>query len=396
MPRNFNLSGIGLGIYLLGLGIGYIIQQNSGFNILSFWLRLYPVLAILLGLDYILANTGRTARVFAKPNGFVAAIIVLIIAVGLISSYISRFVPEDIHKFWYFDGFHQRRYNWHSSEFITTHDFKLPQGVTTVKLNNAFGDIRVETATGGSITAEARIKPNFPPKRDSNFRQAFQFTSEVQGSTLLITLQKPERLAEKRHININITMAIPKGLSVAVKNTAGNVEVDSIDGNLDVEMAAGNLEVQNVSRDLRVRNKFGTVTIGAVSGNASIVNHSGRVQAGRIIGNSHIESAFGEVILEECLGPVSARLKTGNLNLKLAQISGNSDIDIKMGNIELGLPAQARFTLDGECRMGEISTDFDVAVNRKIASVTANGAINGGGPLIQIKGKSGNIRVYKL
>jgi hypothetical protein len=61
MPRNFNLSGIGLGIYLLGCGISYTLHQTCNINVFSFWFRLYPVLAILLGLDFILANTHQPA-----------------------------------------------------------------------------------------------------------------------------------------------------------------------------------------------------------------------------------------------------------------------------------------------------------------------------------------------
>lgn len=399
MPRNFNLSGIGLGIYLLGLGISFILQQTGGLNILSFWLRLYPILAILLGLDYILANTGRTAQVIAKPSGLVVTIIIVIIAVGLISGFTSRFIKEDIQKFRYFEGFNQHHFDWrHRTQLIVEQDFKLPQGVNTIKITNAFGDIRIDTASNNTILAKAIIEQHFSHNHDTTLRHAFKFVGEVQGSTLLVTLQRPERLKEmkSRHLTAQISINVPKGLSVTVKNTAGNVEVVGVDGNLNIEMAAGNLEVQNVSRDLIVHNKFGTVNIGTVLGNANIISHSGRIQAGKIYGNSYIENSFGEVILEECYGPVTAKLKTGNMNLKLAKIDGNCDIDIKVGNIELGIPAKAQFTLDSECLMGEINSNFDVAVKRKIASATASGAINGGGPLIKIRGNSGNIRLYKL
>jgi hypothetical protein len=400
MRRNFNLSGIGLGLYLLGLGFSYLLLQSGGSNFLSFWSGLYPILIILLGLDYILANSERASYIFAKPNGLVVAIVIIITVVGLIHGFTAH-LQREIREFRNFHAFNQRHFEWHQGyQFSVNQDFQLPPGITTVKIENQFGDIRVNTAADKNISANARVRQPFFRRYNGNTRSFLKFAAEIQDRVFLITLQRPQgfrfKNMNKHDLNADITINIPKGLSVDVKNTAGNVDVAAVDGNLNVNMVAGTLEVQKVSQALTIRNKLGTVNVGAVYGNADIISHSGQIKVGKLYGSSYIENSFGELILDECHGPVTAKLKTGNLNIKLANVKGNCDIDIKMGNIDLGLPAEAKFTLDSECLMGEIHSDFNTPVKKDLTKASCTGAVNGGGPSVKIRSKSGNIRLYKL
>jgi hypothetical protein len=416
MPRNLNLSGIGLGIYIIGFGICYILQQTNGFHMIDFWLGLYPILVILLGLDFILANNNRTAKLFSKPSPMVVTIIILLIIFGSLNGLSFQTMKFTIPRLEHFGCFKDRSFNWNQGpRFTVDRNFKLPSGITTVKVQNQFGDIQVDSASDNTISAKAQIKMRFNHK--PLLQNQFRLVGEVQGDTLLIKLDAPPKRFgsfNRLYFNSNIILNVPNGLSVTVENSAGDVEVASISGNLNVEAIAGDVRIKSVGRDLKLSSKFGDVDIDNIMGNADISTQSGEINIDNIMGNadistqsgeiniktingnSRIESISGEVTLEKAYQPVNIELKSGNLRINLAKISGNCDIDLTSGNIELGIPADAHFALNTESMSGNIESNFNVAVKRDFARVTASGAINGGGPLIKVRNKSGNIRVNKI
>jgi hypothetical protein len=397
MPRNLNLSGIGLGIYIIGFGICYILQQTNGSHLIGFWLRLYPILVILLGLDFILANNNRTAQLFSKPSPLVVTIIVLLIIFGSLNVFSFQTMKFDLPKIERFGCFKDGSFNWNQGpRFTVNQDFKLPLGITTVKIQNQSGDIQVDSTSGNTISTKAQIKLRFNHK--PFLQNQFRLVGEVQGDTFLIKLDAPEEFESFTRLDChsNIILKVPNGLSVTVENSAGNVEVATISGNLNVETISGNVQIKNIGRDLRLSNKSGDVTIDTVMGNADISVKSGRITIRKIIGNSQIENISGDVTLEAGDGSVKAELISGNLFIHLAKVSGNCDINLKSGNIEFGVPAGARFDLDAQCLSGNIDSNFGVAVKRDFAGATVSDKVNGGGPLIRIRNKSGNIKIRKF
>jgi hypothetical protein len=392
MKNKLNLSGIGLGLYIIGLGLCYILQQTSNLHIMGFWLRLYPILIILLGLDFILANTNRTTSFFTKPSPLVITLIIIFTIIGAVANFFIRNQPLDITRFRHFDGFENGFFDWEQApQFTVNQNFKLPSGIKTVKIVNQSGDIHVNTGIDDTVSAEAQIKVRSHHNLLS--KNLFKLTGDVQGDTFTIELDSSGRLGAFNHnIHSNIIVNIPGGLSVAVENSAGNVEVASITNNLNVETKSGNIQIKNVGRDLKLSTMFGNVTIDCVNGNAEISTKAGEIEIKKIVGTAYIDSISGDVTLSECNGPLHVELKSGNLEVNFTKISDNCDLDLKSGNIQLGLPSSAKFTLDAQSMSGNINSDFEeIAITKEFAKVTANGNINGGGPLVRIRDISGNI-----
>ncbi len=396
MKHHISLSGIGLGLYLIGLGLCYVSQQAQDLQIIGFWLRLYPFLIILLGLDFILTNTNRTSSLFTKPSPMVVTLLILFTLIGVISNFCFRNLQFDTPLSGYFDHGRNGWFDWeqepHAHEFTVKQDFKIPLGIQTVKILNEAGDIQIDNASGDTMSAKAHIRLKFHRKLVSD--NEFRLIGDAQGDKFLVRLDFPRRFSRShRYINSDIILNIPEGLSVAIENTAGNVEAAAIAGNLDVKTKAGNVQIQSVGRNIKLATLFGNVTVGNVAGDAEINTKAGEINIKKVKGNAHIESISGDVTLSECEGPVHIELKSGNLDLNLAKISGNSDLDLKSGNIQLGLPSTARFAIDAQSLSGNINSDFELMVERKFARATARGNVNGGGPLVKIRNISGNVEL---
>ncbi len=393
MKRHISLSGIGLGLYLIGLGVCYVFQQTLGIQIISFGLRLYPFLIILLGLDFVLTNTERTSSSFTKPSPIVVTLLILFTIIGAIGNSCFHSLQFDFPRFRHFDHLEKGWFDRDQGpQIIVNKDFKIPTGIQTIKIMNQSGDIRINSSNNGTISAEAKIRVKFGRKSFS--KNDFNFIGDVQGDKFLIRLDLPWRSGRfNRYFNSDIVLNIPEGLSVSIENTAGDVEVATIAGNLDVETKSGNVQIQGVGRNMKLATLFGNVTVGNITGDAEITTKAGEINIKKVKGNARIESISGNVTLTECEGPVHIELKSGNLDINLAKISGNCDLDLKSGNIQLGLPSTARFTIDAQSLSGNINSNFEVMVERKFARATARGIVNGGGPLVKIRNISGNVEL---
>ncbi len=393
MKRHISLSGIGLGVYLIGLGVCYVFQQTLGLQIIGFGLRLYPFLIILLGLDFILTNTERTSSLFTKPSPMVVTLLILFTIVGVIGNFFFNSLLFDIPRFRYFDHWEKGWFDRDQGpQIIVNKDFKIPPGIQTIKIKNQSGDIRINSSNNGTISAEAQIRVKF--RRKSFSKNDFNFIGDVRGDKFLIRLDFPWRSDRfNRYFNSDIVLNIPEGLSVSIENTAGDIEVATIAGNLDVETKSGNVQIQSADRNLRLTTLFGNVTVGNITGDAEITTKAGEINIKKVKGNARIESVSGNVTLTECEGPVHIELKSGNLDVNLAKISDDCYLDLKSGNIQLGLPSAAQFSIDAQSLSGNINSDFEVMVERKFARATARGNVNGGGPLVKVRNISGNIEL---
>lgn len=382
MRRPFTLSNFGLGIFLIALGIAYISDMNFKTDNFALVFRFYPLLPILLGVDYLLNGFTRTSGIIDRPTGWVTTFIILLTIAGLIFSIVPRTLEShfsDMREF-------QFTRNWWSDfghrTVRTTHkELSLPSGITTVRIENEFGKMELDNGDTKNIDVTAEIQSRGPLTRRINAEQnAIDLTGKVEGERYIIRVQKPDELRQRHlpRIIVNLSIKLPKGLSVEVVSKAGDVEVGEIDGNLDLNVSAGKIRVEKVGKNLTARNDLGSLEVEEIGGNANV------------------ESSLGEVQLLDCSGAVHAKVSSGRLKVNLKNIVEPCDFDVSMGSVEIGVPRSAKFTLDAQTSMGSIESRFPVPVVRDAADAKAKGDVNGGGPLVRIKASTGSIQLQEL
>ncbi|HEX3047162.1 MAG TPA: hypothetical protein VHY08_20580 [Bacillota bacterium] len=94
MRRGFTLSGLGLGIFFVALGLAFFSDSSSGTSYFGTVFRFYPLLAILLGLDYVL-NSINQSGIIKRPEGWVATLIIIITLCGLTITTVPKLLGND-------------------------------------------------------------------------------------------------------------------------------------------------------------------------------------------------------------------------------------------------------------------------------------------------------------
>ena len=150
--------------------------------------------------------------------------------------------------------------------------------------------------------------------------------------------------------------------------------------------------------DLELRSVNGSIQVNGVSGAVDAKTTNGRIGLAGITGAVQARTTNGNVDLSEVLGPIEANATNGSIEVAISEISEEAhDIGAATtnGGIEVTLPRGLKAHLKASTANGNIDTDFPVTVKGRI-SKSVDGAINGGGRLIDLETVNGSIRLKEL
>ena len=239
------------------------------------------------------------------------------------------------------------------------------------------------------------------------------------------------------------------GGEVTAETGGGTIEVGSVGGNVTLETGGGNIKIASAKGDIKAESGGGSVVVlsglqGAVletsagsirvdkcSGTVKATTGGGSVDLGEIGGPAEIETGAGSIRLASAKGRVRAQTGGGSIQLdgatsvqaetaaggiivKLLSSSGagngaggrnNSTLETSAGDITVylanDLPVSIRAAI--EVANGHtIKSDFsDIRISSEGGqwgpqTVTAEGQLNGGGPVLKVRTNSGKVSFRRV
>jgi hypothetical protein len=205
----------------------------------------------------------------------------------------------------------------------------------------------------------------------------------------------------------NIKVASAKGKINAQSGGGSLVILSGLQGAI-LETGAGSIHVEKCAGMVRATTGGGTVDLGDIGGPAEIESGAGSIRLASAKGPVRVETGGGSIQLD---GVPSVRAETaaGGIVAKLISSSGmrnDSTLETTAGDITVylsdNLPVSIRAAI--ELANGHtIHSDFsDIHVSPAGGSwpgprtVTAEGQLNGGGPVLKVRTSSGNISFRRI
>jgi DUF4097 and DUF4098 domain-containing protein YvlB len=205
-----------------------------------------------------------------------------------------------------------------------------------------------------------------------------------------------------------------------VSSGGGDITAESVGGEARFETGGGDITVQKVGGGIRAITGGGKVRLGQVSGSVITSNGGGgAIDIGRVGGTVSAHNAGGGPIVIGSAGGIQCESASGAIRVVssgtirivtgsgsvIAQVQGekltsDSYVSTGSGDITVILPSNIKVTVRvqnaGATRPEGIVSEFPgLRVSMDGGTVSARGELNGGGPLLQIQGTSGTIRIRK-
>ncbi len=187
----------------------------------------------------------------------------------------------------------------------------------------------------------------------------------------------------------------------ALETFGGDIVVGEVGGGVRAQTAAGNIRVHAAGGPVTAITGGGEVAIEKAGGTVTVRNLAGPVQLGAAQGGFECQSASGGIRLSSVTGPMRVSTSLGSIVADLAGAHlADSFLATTGGDITVLIPSNLGVTIHAENRMADtlrrIVSDFSaIPVTRVGSRVVAQGAANGGGPLLRISGAGGTIFIKR-
>lgn len=194
------------------------------------------------------------------------------------------------------------------------------------------------------------------------------------------------------------------GADVVITAHGGDIDVGQVKGSVQAQTAGGEIHVQNAGGNVRVETAGGHISVGEGQ-RVTALTASGSIHVDKARAAVEARTASGTIELLNCFGPVRAESASGSIHARIAASRAawaQSFLDTASGDIRVFIPRDLPLTIQaailGARRNQGIQSDFPITVRGgqgrgPQGGVVGEGAVNGGGPQLQLRTLSGNIEI---
>jgi len=324
-----------------------------------------------------------------------------------------------------------------------------PQGRIVVE--NARGNTRITGVEGAEVKVSGR-KTVRALDRSAADRANDAAKLKVLRNGGVVRVAHEQDSLEGARISMDLEIAAPRGASIQFRGKYGDLEVKDIQGEVTVESdnaglrlesvggrvkaelrrsdiiraikVKGDVEIKGRGRDIEIEDVAGGVSIEGSYSGETVLRRVARavrfesprteIRAGALPGEMRVTLSL--LTITQARGPLLVKAETKDI--QLADVTDTITIDVERGDIEvrqprtefgrmdarsgsgdieLALPAAARFTLHASTGRGDAVNEFDPRL--KVEQDDRRGAIHGStgaGPEIRLETRRGKVIVRKM
>jgi lia operon protein LiaG len=184
----------------------------------------------------------------------------------------------------------------------------------------------------------------------------------------------------------DITVYVPKDYDRDMSIELGSGEVVFTGGSTSNPMKLDTLTVKMGSGDMELAHfKTNAFDHKGSSGDLNIDNLTTK--------NGKVDLSSGDVEISNYEGPLSGDVSSGDITVMMKSLTGDIDFDVSSGEVNLDLPDDASFTLDGRASSGEVSSNFPLK-DKKDEDGNLSGTAGNGKYKVKASVSSGSVDIY--
>jgi hypothetical protein len=409
----------------------------------------WPALLILWGVIKLIEyQQAQRDGVAARGIGVGGIFLVIIIVVsGLIATQASRFNWGEIRDNMNIDDSDLDNIFGETYNFDDHLEQNVPATVTSLRVNDDHGAVRVSATTDNKITVVVRKKVGAESKDDADkYNRQASPTITMAGNVII--LDAKTQAAGDHSVQSDLDISIPRKMElhitgrrgdvsvtgrdgeVEITDQHGDVTVEDVNGNVKLNLEKGSAKVEQINGDVHIDGRLNEVSVTDVKGSAqfdgefqesvklarigkSVAFKSSRtdlefsrldgelnldsddLHADQITGPVHLSTRSKQIRLEDVSGDVRLQDEHGGIEVSMRSL-GNVQIDSRNGDIHLSVPDKAGFHVDARTRDGEIQSDFpELKIDNGEHEAKASGTVGNGASHIVLNNEHDAIEIRK-
>lgn len=210
------------------------------------------------------------------------------------------------------------------------------------------------------------------------------------GNTIRIT--KLDRGLGRR-ISISYEITVPENTEINADTGSGSITLSDVQGPVDADTGSGSIKIENIVAGATLDTGSGSIRASRVGGRFSADTGSGSIRAELLsAGPVDLDTGSGSIRVSGVDGRLKASAGSGSITAE-GSPTGDWEIESGSGSVSVTFPANASFELSARTSSGRIRSDFPITVRGAISKKRLRGKVGGGGPRVDLRSGSGNIRI---
>ncbi len=187
---------------------------------------------------------------------------------------------------------------------------------------------------------------------------------------------------------------------VSAETGGGAISVGGSQQAVMVQTGGGSIDVQRCGSDVRASTGGGNIEVGDVGGRVDSETGGGSIRVGSAKGFVNVSTGGGTLQLWKLSSGARAESGGGSITAEFLSMNTNSTLETSVGDVIVYISPNAKITVNAAVDMANghriISAFSDLKVSSEGGewgprTYTAQGSINGGGPVLKVRTTSGNI-----
>jgi TonB family protein len=296
-----------------------------------------------------------------------------------------------------------------------------------LRVNADPGNVQIFTDETSRISYCVRVEADSREPGAEEFVHELTVTARPGPSGVALVGRLPWR-GFHGPFSVSYEIHIPRHYDVEVRTRGGNIELQDIEGRVDLFTEGGNItggrvdrgkSPSGVSRGGHIAAKLetlgGQIAIGDVDGTLRATTSGGHITAGNIVGDAILHTRGGQIRTGRISGLADLGTGGGNITAWLTDGSnrprtdangagkpgGTSQLFSSEGDIIVYLPRHMAATIDavidrngGHRIVADASLPLQISDGNsgsELRTIRFEGSLNGGGQVLHLKAASGNI-----
>ena len=423
--------------------------------------KYWPVLIIFWGLSKLYAYFKYRNDPNAQAGSFISGgEVVALIFLLVIGTAISSTVRHADRLFWgpgiHITGVDDNNFSlgelFGNPYNFTEQEEAAAKPKPVIQIPDVRGDLKVTGWDQPNI--QVSIKKRVYAENENNAKTASDFiktTITDQGGQYLISTNRQDAINKGYRFDLEMQINVPRDSKIttnqqrgsvtlvglvgdqSIDSNRGDVETDQISGNVLIKISRGDLKVNDVSGNVDVSGRGDDLSIVKVGGLASVNGEfysvalqdikkqahfissrtdllaervdggirmeSGNLNVTNVNGLFNVKTKDKDISLENVAGPIRIENSRGNVQVR-SSLPPKADIEVTnaSASVELDLPQDTSFQIDGSTRSGDIQSDFKAPTLKITQDQPTNeitGSVGKGGPHFHLSTTYGDIKVLQ-
>ena len=212
---------------------------------------------------------------------------------------------------------------------------------------------------------------------------------------------------------------------LVIRTGGGRVNIGTVGGKLDASTGGESVHVENAKRDAKIETGGGNISVETVGGDLRAETGGGNIEVGKVSGRMDVETGGGSIRLTGGNGPIRAQTGSGTIHCtgnsmraetgaggiiaEFATMNGkfsDSTLETGVGDIVVYLPSDLKVSIHAsiDVATGKDAIRSDFSGIRVVSDsadygpreLSAEGNLNGGGPVLRLHTSTGKIEFLAL